>query len=74
MSLSNCYSLSENILLKWASIHSFKVEPANTQELYDFENHFADGYVFGNIIRSHVGDSSVHLSDLARPGKIRNPD
>jgi hypothetical protein len=56
MTKSNCYSVSECILLKWMSYHYNLINPLHTRSLTNFGNELRDGTVFNALIRSHYGE------------------
>lgn len=57
MQKSNCYSVSEAILLKWMQYHCNLVTPMYQRTLTNFDHDLMDSSVFACLIKSHYGDT-----------------
>lgn len=64
MQLSNIYSVSETILLKWMQFHYNKVNQMHPKTLSNFDADLQDGQVFAALIKSHYGGSSKNIKEM----------
>lgn len=71
---SNIYGISENLLLRWLTIHHHKMHGAYLKRVINFTDNLTNGVIFIHLVLSHVSEMGNEGMPLAHYNETPSTD